>query len=103
MQGGYAPYCNTPGSTGGCGEGAARLSPQYDPDILGGSSQSGAPHNHFAKVSGTGLDDRESRASEGVGGIARHNTHRDRGSDSGGTCPQPQAAVSWLAIHSAVG
>src|SRR5262245_37582071 len=35
MKGGYAPHCNTPGSTGGCGEGAARPSPQYDPGILG--------------------------------------------------------------------
>jgi hypothetical protein len=51
MKGGYAPHCNIPGSTGGCGEGAARPSPQYDPGILGESSQSGAPHNHFAKVS----------------------------------------------------
>jgi hypothetical protein len=69
MKGGCAPHCNTPGSTGGCGEGAARLSPQYDPGIPGGSSRSDAPHSHSAKVSVERLDDRESRTSERGGQI----------------------------------
>src|SRR5262249_2305038 len=96
MKGAYASHCNTPGSTGGCGEGAARLSPQYDPGILGGSSRSDAPHSHFAKVSVERLDDRESRASERVGQMSGHNTHPDRGSDSEGLAPSHRPpSVDW--------
>jgi hypothetical protein len=67
--------------------------------ILAGSSRSGAPHNHFAKVSVERLDDRECRASERVGQIFGHNTHPDRGSDSKGFAPSHRPlSVGWRSI-----
>jgi len=64
--------------------------------FLGGSGRSGAPHNHFAKVSVQRLDDRESRANERVGRICRRNKHPDRGSDNEGVAPNHRLpSVGW--------